>query len=288
MLRRFLMLAAAAALTASAVVAGTWTGASATTGTCTNIATPISQPIGCGGIYLPQLGSGIQPDATSLTLTASSDFWNAGVTVTPYSASDSTQDFRIYEVCNFTSAPFNAPTAPSPTGTVPGPCGTNGAPVIDPLSGFDEYVAEAAPLGAHLGGAINSTGNLCLSVEAVNDGPHHAVRWHVVLRTCNTFGAHFTEGLPSGVTHGIAGVVNLANHFQTWSPIPANGGYVLGNNALSNNFHNRAYVLDKRGGGTSAGPVIAFPENDQANQIWKVIGCTDPAVNLTPGFFSCP
>lgn len=261
--------------------------AHATTGTCTNIATPLAVPIGCGGVFLPLDGSGIQPNSSSLTLTAASDFWNAPITVTPYNSADSSQDFTIYEVCVFTSAPLNAPTAP----TAAAPCGTNGHPLIDPISGRDEFVAEVTPLGNHLGGAINNIGNLCLSVEAVKDGPHHAVRWHVVERTCNTFGANFTEGSapdPVAPHHGIGGVVNLANHFQTWSPIPANGGYVLGNNALSNNFFNHPFVLDKRGGGLSSGPVIAFPESDNNNQIWKVIGCTNPITSLTPGFFACP
>lgn len=283
MLRRLTTCLAAAALAAAGFMAAA-SGAGATTGTCTNIASPIAVPIGCGGVYLPLLGSGIQPNASSLTLTAASDFWNAPITLTPYNPADATQDFTVYEVCDFTAAPLNAPTAP----TAALPCGTNGHPVLDPASGRDEFVAEVTPLGAHLGGAINNVGNLCLSVEAVKDGPHHATRWHVVERTCNTFGANFTEGTPSSPVglHGVAGVVNLANHFQTWSPIPANGGYVLGNNALSDNFFNHPLVLDARGG---HGPsVIAFPENDNANEIWKVIGCTNPVTSLTPGFFSCP
>ena len=282
MIRRIAALAAGAVLTAG--LALTATTAHATTATCTNIASPITLPIGCGGVFLPKLGSGIQPNATSLTLTAAADFWNAPVTLTPYNPADSTQDFTVYEVCTFTAPPFNAPVAP----TAAFPCGTNGTPVLDPVSGFDEFVAEVTPLGQHLGGAVNAIGNLCLSVEAVADGPHHHIRWHVVERTCNTFGAHFTEGIPSSPVglHGVAGVVNLANHFQTWSPIPANGGYVLANNALSGNLFNHPFVLDARGG---HGPsVIAFPENDQDNQIFKVIGCTNPVTSLTPGFFSCP
>lgn len=282
MFRRIAALAGGAIL-AAGLAAAMATGASATTGTCTNIAHPVSAPIGCGGIFLPLDGSGIQPNASSLTLTAASDFWNAPITVTPYNPADSTQDFTVYEVCAFTSG--NAPVSP----THAAPCGTNGSPVIDPISGRDEFVAEVTPLGNHIGAALNSVDNLCLSVEAVRDGPRHAIRWHAVERTCNTFGAHFTAGTANGGTDsGTAGVVNLANHFQTWSPIPAMGGYVLGNNALSNNFANHPFVLDKRGGGLSPGPVIAFPENDQVNEIWKVVGCTSPVTDLTPGFFSCP
>lgn len=285
MFRRITVLAAGVIAAAGLAMAAA-PAAHATTGTCTNIATPISAPIGCGGVFLPLLGSGIQPNASSLTLTAPSDVWNAPVTLTPYSASDSTQDLTVYQACAFTAG--NAPVAP----TEAFPCGINGTPVIDPVSGFGEYVAEITPGGNHIGGTINSLSNLCLSVEAVADGPlnvfrHHAIRWHAVLRTCDTYGAHFTAGTPDPPSgHGIPGVVNLANHFQTWSPIPAAGGYVLANNALSGNAFNHPYVLDARGG---HGPsVIAFPENDQANQTWKVIGCTQPVTGLTPGFFACP
>lgn len=291
---RAAILACALAFTGAGLAVAESGVASATTATCTNVATPVSSPVGCGGIYLPLLGSGIQPNGTSLTLTAASDFWNAEVNLTPYDPTNSTQDFTVYQVCEHVDvvqadrvASWNA--TKNPCGDDPGD-----TPVLDPASGFGEYVAEATPLGQHIGGALNNVGNLCLSVEAVKDGPHHAVRWHAVLRTCNTYGANFTAGVGGtspnpGVTadgHGLPGVVNLANHWQTWSPIPGNGGYVLGNNALSNNFFNHPFVLDARGG---HGPsVIAFPENDNANEIWKVIGCTNPVTSLTPGFFNCP
>lgn len=285
------------AIAASAVVLGaglamsTSLTAHATTGTCTANPVPVgAEPVGCGGVYLPLDGSGIQPNSSSLTLTATSDFWNAGVTVAPYNNTDASQDFTVYQACDFNNpGPFNGGVPILPTHL--NPCGKNGTPVLNP-DGFKEFVAEVTPDGAHLGGAVNSPSNLCLSVEGVADGPvhngHHALRWHVVLRTCDTYGAVFTSGKGDGTTTGVAGVVNLANHWQTWSPIPANGGYVLANNALSGNEFNHPFVLDKRGGGLSPGPVIAFPENDQANEIWKVIGCTSPVTDLTPGFFSCP
>ena len=289
MRRRIIALAAALALAVLGVTAWMAGGADATTGTCTANPVPVSpEPVGCGGAYLPLLGSGIQPDGTSLTLTSARNSWNAQVTVTPYNASDSTQDFTVYEVCDFTSpGPFNggAPIAP----THASPCGTNGTPVLNP-DGFKEFVAEVTPLGHHLGAGINDPANLCLSVTGVLDGPvhhgHHALRWHVVDRTCNTPGAHFTAGGYQAATTGIAGVANFANHFQAWSPIPADGGYVLANNALSGNLFNHPFVLDARGG---HGPtLLAFPENDHPNEIWKVIGCTSPVTDLTPGFFNCP
>ena len=63
------------------------------------------------------------------------------------------------------------------------PCGTAGVITTDP-DGQAEFVAEITPLGHHLGGTINNSANLCLSVEGVLNGPvvhhHHALRWRTV------------------------------------------------------------------------------------------------------------
>jgi hypothetical protein len=289
--RRGILAALTVILLAAGGLAAALAGpARAVTATCTNIAHPVAAPVGCGGIFLPLLGTGIQPDATSLTMTAAADFWNAPVTVTPYNPADAHQDFTVYQVCTVISGPRTAAA----------PCGTAGTAATDPLSGLGEYTAEATPLGAHLGGGPNTPGNLCLSTGAVRDGPlvrgRHAVRWHVVLRTCDTGGAAFTDGTANaGADNGTPGVVTHPNLFQTWSPVPGGNpactatpcGYVLANNALSNHFHtNTPFVLDARGGRGPA--LIAFPENDNRNQIWKVIGCTNPVTALTPGYFACP
>ena len=84
MRRRIIAVAAAMALAVLGVTAWLAGGADATTGTCLNIATPIAQPIGCGGLYFSGLGSGIQPNGTSLTLTAVNPQWNSHVTDTVY------------------------------------------------------------------------------------------------------------------------------------------------------------------------------------------------------------
>lgn len=288
MLRRIAALAAGATLTAALALAGVATAdapmADATTGTCLNIATPIAQPIGCGGLYFSGLGSGIQPDGTSLTLTAVNPQWNSHVTTAIYDPARSDQDFTVYQRC----ATVSGPRSPA------SPCGTLGTPAMDP-DGQAEFVAEATPLGRHLGGAINTPGNLCLSVEAVANGPvvrhHHALRWRTVLRTCDTGGAVFTVGIPDGgADAGTTGIVTSPNFWQTWSPFgPVGTGFVFANNALSGNLFNHPFVLDVPGASRTPGQwLLAFPENDGPNQVARIIGCTGAPNQITPGHFDCP
>ena len=288
MLRKLSRAAVCAATAAVAVFTFTGPAAHATTATCTNIAHPVAAPVGCGGVYLPLLGSGTQPDGTSLTLTAADDFWNGHVTVQPYDPASSAQDFTVFEVCSA--------AAPPPPAGLTDSCGPGTNPVTDPLSGQAEFVAEATPDGQHLGAShnLNDPGNLCLSVERVTSWirGHRAARWRTVLRTCNTGGASFTAGSPSSppsAGNGTGGSVTSPNPWQTWSPVPADGGYVLANNELSNGYHtNTPFVLDDTGGGGPGTWLTAYQETDQPNQVWKVIGCTNPVTSLTPGFYNCP
>jgi hypothetical protein len=282
MYRRIAALAGGAILTAGLATAAA-TGAGATTGTCLNIATPIAQPIGCGGLYFSGLGSGIQPNGTSLTLTATNPQWNSHVTTAIYDPARSDQDFTVYQRCNSVGG----------TRTVASPCGT-GTPTMDP-DGQAEFVAEITPLGHHLGSAINTAGNLCLSVEAVANGPlvhhHHALRWRTVARTCDTGGATFFAGIPDGgADAGTTGVVTSPNFWQTWSPFgPVGSGFVFANNALSGNLFNHPYVLDVPGASHVPGAwLLAYPENDASNQVARIIGCTGAPNQITPGHFDCP
>jgi len=284
MRRRIIALAAAMALAVLGVTAWLAGGADATTGTCLNIATPISQPIGCGGAYFSGLGSGIQPNGTSLTLTATNPQWNSHIVDEPYDAARADQDFSLYEACLTVSG----------VRSVAFPCGATGSPKLDP-DGQAEFVAEATPLGHHLGGAINNSANLCISVEGVLNGPvvhhHHALRWRTVLRTCNTLGATFFAGIPNGgADAGTTGVVTSPNFWQTWSPFgPVGSGFVFANNALSGNLFNHPFVLDVPGSSHVPGAwLLAFPENDQPNQVARIIGCTGAPNQITPGHFDCP
>jgi hypothetical protein len=282
-MRRIIALAAALALAVLGVTAWMAGGADATTGTCLNIATPISQPIGCGGLYFSGLGTGIQPNGTSLTLTATNPQWNSHVTDAPYDPARSDQDWTVYQRCNTVAG----------ARTVASPCGT-GTPTLDP-DGQAEFVAEATPIGHHLGGAINSPANLCLSVTAVANGPlvhhHHALRWRTVLRTCDSLGAVFYAGIPNGgADAGTTGVVTSPNFWQTWSPFgPVGSGFVFANNALSGNIFNHKFVLDVPGASHVPGQwLLAYPESDAPNQVARIIGCTGAPNQITPGHFDCP
>lgn len=274
-------LAAAAVLTAGLAISGTM-AAHATTATCLNIATPISQPVGCGGLYFSGLGSGIQPNGTSLTLTAPAAQWNGHVVDAPYDPARSGQDWTVYQRCITLSGPRSAAF----------PCGTLGTPAQDP-QGQAEFTAELTPLGRHAGGALNTFGNLCLSVEGVFNGPlvngHPALRWRTVLRTCDTNGAVFAAGFPDGAS-GVTGVVVSPNPWQTWSPFgPVGDGFVFANDMLSGNLFNHPFVLDVPGASRVPGAwLLAYPENDNANQVGRIAGCTGAPDQITPGHFDCP
>lgn len=278
-----LAVAAAAVLACSAGVAATWTTvAHATTSTCTNIANPVAAPIGCGGIYLPGMSaSATQPDATSYTLTASSDTFNAPVVIDPYSLSNSLQDWTVFEVC----------TSVGGTRTIASPCGT-GSLVHNPVDGNAEYVAMLTRDGTP-NVTLNTAGNYCLSVTEVTRlaGGRHVHRWVTALRDCNLDGQTFYAGAPQSPlpNGGLPGVVTSVNRWQVWSATGSgSNGYVLAEDYLSVNFRNTLYVLDDAGFGGPGTQQLAFPENDGRNEIWKVIGCTAPVTTLTPGFYDCP
>ena len=241
--------------------------AGATTSTCTNIAHPVAAPIGCGGIYLPLMGTGTQPNSTSLTLTAASQTFNAKVVIDPYDTSNTLQDWTVFTV----------------------------AGAHNPIDGNAEYVAMLTPNGQFAGAGANDSANLCLSVDKVRRTVnHHRVwRWVTLLRSCQAGGgANFTPGHPDTTAGGVAGTVSSANPWQVWSPIASGtNGYVLAEDFLSQNFHNTPYVLDDSGFGGAGTQQIAYPEKDPTdskNQVWKVIGCTNPVTSLTPGFYNCP
>ena len=288
-MRRIIALAAALALAVLGVTAWMVGGADATTGTCLGTQNPVSGPVSCGGLYLPGMDPSPagQPNAGTLTLTAAANFWNAPITFSLYSASAATQDFTLYERCT-------SPVGPVGTRTELNPCGTGSTPVLNAASNRPEFVAEVAPLGAHLGGAINSISNLCLSEQGRHDGPWHRLRWHMVERTCDTNGAVFTEGIADGLSPnppfsntGVVGTVVSPNPWQTFAAVPSSGGDVIANDILSNNFHNTLFVVDDRGSGYPAGQALVFPENDQRNQVAAFIGCNG-AVITTGVSFNCP
>jgi hypothetical protein len=283
MIRRFLALAAGAILAIGLAVTGTM-AANATTATCLGTQNPVSGPVSCGGLYLPGMDpapSG-QPNAGTLSLTAASDFWNAPITFAPFTGSLATQDFTVYERCTGTAS---APTAVNPCAPA--------SPVLNAASSRPEFVTEVTPLGQHLGGALNSINNLCISWEALPIGPQHHLRIQMVERTCDTYGAVFTAPVlngPSGT--GIPGTVFSPNLFQTFAAVP--GGPcgtlpscdLIANDVLSHNFFNHLWVVDDQAFRVP-GNALLYPENDGRNQLAAFFGCNG-AVITTGVSFACP
>ena len=299
MIRRFLALAAGAILTA-VLALGVAMAADATTGTCLGTQNPVSGPVSCGGLYLPAMNpsGGIQPSTGSLTLTAAQDFWDAPITFSLYNSNLQTQDFTVYERCTFGS-PAGTRTETNPCGSpTPAACAATpsmaGCPVLNVASSRPEFVAEITPLGQHLGGAINNIGNLCISWEAQRIGPAHKFRFAMVERTCDTYGAFFTGGTDDGIfpsppfsNTGVPGIVVNPNPFQTFAAIPAGGGDLIANDALSHNFFDVLFVVDDKGLAYPNGAAILYPENGQKNQVSAFIGCNG-AVLTTGVHFTCP
>jgi hypothetical protein len=301
MRRRIIALAAAMALAVLGVTAWMAGGANATTGTCLGTQNPVSGPVSCGGLFLP--GMGPAPSTTvgpaSLTLTATSDFFNAPITFAPYSAGNQHQDFTVYERCTI-------PVGPLASRTEINPCGTGSSAVLNAASGQPEFVTEVTPLGHHLGattvnGATSQLSqqlsNLCVSFEGQRVGPHGKIRHVLVERTCDTFGATFYQGVTDGTSPnppfsqtGVTGVVTSPNPYQTDAAIPTGaglGGVIIANEVLSGNFHNTLWVLDDQGLGYPSGRAIFYPENDQKNQVAEFLGCNG-AVIATGLSDDCP
>ena len=254
--------------------------ANATTGTCLGEQFPTSGPVSCGGLFLPGMdpSSSGQPNSGTLTLTTpSTNYWNAPLSFDLYSPSDQKQDFTVYERC----------TSVGGTRTDALPCGT-GSPVLNPASNLPEFVTEITPEGAHIGGAINSPSNLCISWEALPVGPKGKYRFVMVERTCDSLGAVFTAGIDDGSSGGtgVTGVVVDPNPYQTFTAIPGNGGDVIVNEALSHNFHNDFYAVDDQALGYPSGRALLYLENDGKNQIAKFNGCNG-AVITTGVEYAC-
>ena len=140
MLRRFLMLAAAAAMAAGTGVAVTWT-AQATTLTCTNISTAITAPYGCGGLQ----------SGTGLDLAHVSNTWN-GLVTAQADASTTTEDWTAFAV-------------KPPTVVPPPPAHITGG------DGYGVYVAMATPGGLIPGFTSVSGGACILNGSPVVPGP---------------------------------------------------------------------------------------------------------------------
>jgi hypothetical protein len=270
MIRRITALAGGVILAATMALAGaTW--ASATTLTCTHTAGATTVPIGCGGIQSALASHGTLDLAVLGTGTATGNYFNSPVGVRLDSQSSVREDFTVFAV----------------GGAITGGPGNLG-----------KYVAMYTPDGKIPGFTVQPAANtsftanssdLCLSVVQKNNGPRGALRWNTVLRNCNTngtfhIGGNTTPADENSVTSG------HANAYQVWAPVTGANGLLFVNQSLSRNFHsgNTQYVLDIKGSGGDGSALLAFPENDQLNEEWSVVGCTHPADVLSTGYAFCP
>jgi hypothetical protein len=272
---------ALAVLGASVAVAA---AASATTLTCTGIKSQTVPPFGCGGAQSAYQAKGVLDLAVLGQGSTSGNYWNSPVGVLADSESATREDFTVFAV--------------------------NGS-ITDGPGGLGEFVAMYTPDGniptftqggvTHTN-AVPQPGNFtvgtnvyCLSVENLDNGPHGALRWHVVLRTCATNGTFDYGNNGNNLTPPVAATENSvsassANKFQVWAPVSGPSGLLLIDESLSHGFKsgNTPYVLDDSGFGGSGTGALAFPENDGLNQQWTIIGCSDPVSQLDTGYQFCP
>lgn len=282
LIRKAATAASAAVLAASAGLAIAAAPASATTLTCTNVAGATAAPIGCGGDQLAYTGKG----TLDLGVLGSGNgigavpgnYWNSPVGFLTDSTSNAREDFTVFAV--------------------------NGS-VSDGPGGLGEYVVMYTPDGVipTTGGAAQPvigtsfkpwTDDYCLSVENLDNGPKGALRWHTVLRNCNTNGS-FEYGTNTSTSPADNEVSSsFANKYQVWAPVSGPDGLVLLNESLSHGFKsgNTPYVLDDTRFGGSGTQALAYPENDGLNQQSVIIGCTDPIkgleAELPTGYYNCP
>ena len=257
--------------------------ADATTLTCTNVAGALTDPFGCGGLQSAGTAHG------TLDLAHLANVYNAFVTVQA-DASATSEDWTAFKVDGLAGAgglgiyvamdtPDGLLTSFTPTATLS--CTIGGAAATR-TAGTAYANTEPCPGQPFTAGA----GDLCISVEhvvAVNG----LLRWWSVLRECNTNGT-FTYG--SATTSGTV-TAGFANQFQAWAPVISSSGYLLVNTWLRNH-DNVNYALDITRDGPAGSVVQAYPENDQINEEWGLIGCTLPASQLggvvSPPYVNCP
>jgi hypothetical protein len=244
--------------------------ASATTLTCTNIAAATASPFGCGGLQSAGASHGL------LDLAHTASVYNALVTVQP-DASVTSEDWTAFKVAGLSGAGGLGVyvAMDTPDGLIPSWIN----------SGVTHTNSDPAPGETFTAGP----NTLCISLEhaAAVPGTNGKFRWWAVMRQCSTNGT-FTYGTATSSGTVTAG---LANQYQAWAPVISSDGYLLVNTWLHNHA-NVNDVLDITANGPAGSVVQAYPENDQINEQWGLIGCTLPASQLggvtSPPYVNCP
>lgn len=268
--------------------------ASATTLTCTNIATATVSPFGCGGLQSAGTAHGMLDLAhINTSNTQNLNAYNSLVTVQP-DASVTSEDWTAFAVNGLTTGGPGGlgeyVAMDTPDGLIASFSEASGQPVPGNCSTLTVATTSYTNTMPCASAVFNAGANdLCLSVEnaAHVPGTNGKLREWDVLRTCNTNGA-FTYGTKTTPGKVVGGFANL---WQVWSPVISGSGYIMINTWLFNH-NNVNYVLDITGNGGAGSVVQAYPENDQINEEWGLIGCTQPASNLggvvSPPYVNCP
>lgn len=230
----------------------------------------------CGGATLLYSGHGsldlsvLDPDPN---VNGGFGYWNEHVGFELSSSSSISEDFRVAQILGE-------------------PVGKGGT------YGFGDYVVVYDPAGTDLGSIATP---YCLSVQdtyPVVRG-HVAQRWADVLRPCFTETSS-RQGVPQFYAPATGpnatdewAVVN-PDPYQVWAPVEAGNtaslefqNVGLNNQSLRHGFAGQNFVLDDRALGGPGTWGLAYPENDQLNQRFRINGCSDPVAQFNAVYWNC-
>lgn len=252
MRRRMIAAATVTAMAATAIPAAfmtTSSRAAAVTATCYNSQQPVSGPVGCGTLFLPDV---TYPHAgNALTLTATADAPWTPVTAEPMSGSPA-QDWTIYLAC----------TAVSEDRVPVMPCGSAGKPQAG------RYVIEYTPGGLQPPGGTNSQQSLCLDGNGTT----------VTLANCQAGGAFYLPGYPyPPQSNGVPPAAQSVIAAETW---------IITSSGIIYNAASGLRLADPHSGGP--GTPLTLSRGRGPATIWQAVGCTEPVTSL-PGnaYYGC-
>jgi len=227
----------------------------------------------CGGADLAYTGKGnlslavLSPDNT---INGGFGYNNEQVGFTTSGATNGTQDFTVFQ-----------------DSTEPG-IAQGG------VYGHGNYVVMYTP-GGHEANLDSNQLQYCVSVEDTYPtvGGKVVQRWSLVLRNCDATG--HTSFYANG-NEGLSGekVVSHPNPYQLWAPTEVPGpnlefqDVALNSTSFKHGFSaGKNFVMDDRAWGGSGTWGLAYPENDQQNQKFTIIGCSAPVTAFNTAYYDC-